>query len=200
MCLVVKMCWPALLQAQQIDTFPTTTSLNTGLETRLKQNDEELRRMTAPLTTSDGAISAVTTIRTRDVERPILNIPLTTDETVTVVGNNNVVGFVLTGKWITEYAKYIKLVPQYEKTLASYREQVDLQDQLAAEMQGALNVKDKKIEVLVEMNDSYKRQAELYKKIADEQSDKWYEKVLRRIAFPVSLAAGIIIGVEIGKN
>lgn len=194
------MYWTPSLQAQPTDTIPTTTTLKTGLEIRLRQNDEELRRMTAPLTTTDGAISSVTTTRTRDTERPRLNIPLTTDETVTVIGNNDVVGFVLTGKWITEYAKYIKLVPQYEKTLASYREQVDLQDQLAAEMQGALNVKDKKIAVLEEMNGSYQKQAELYKKIANEQSDKWYEKVLRRIAFPVSLAAGIIIGVEIGKD
>jgi|GEM_PF-6693837 len=167
------------------------------MEARLKANDEELKRMTGPLLQSDSIAGHLGTPVSRDVEIKTLSFPLTPDVTETVKGSNGVAGFVLTGKWITEYAKYIKLVPQYEKTLASYRAQVDIQNQLQAEMTGAMAIKDQKVNILEDMNASYSQQADLYKKIANESDTKWYEKVLHKIAFPVGLAIGIIVGVEI---
>lgn len=214
MFLAVAACSPIWAQVTEGQPIPTTQSLQSRLEAQLERNDESLKQvLSAPDTSLDFSIETITgrtgplwQPRSRDLEGgtgsglTALNIPLTPDVTLKAMGTNQVPGFILTGKWISDYARMIKLQPEYEKTLAGYRSQVELQKQLVAELEGVIEVKDKKIQVLEEMNGSLEARGDMYKRITELQGDAWYTKMLRKLAFPAGLALGIFVGVEIANN
>lgn len=215
MFLAAAACFPIWGQVTEGQPIPTTQSLQTRLEAQLERNDQSLKQaLSAPDTSLDFSIETITgrtgplwQPRSRDLEGgaapsgpTALNIPLTPDVTLKAVGTNQVPGFILTGKWISDYARMIKLQSEYEKALAGYRSQAELQKQLVAELEGVVEVKDKKIQVLEEMNSSLEARGDMYKRITELQGDPWYSKMLRKLAFPAGLALGIFVGVEIANN
>ena len=129
----------------------------------------------------------------------LVNLTLAPDATMRIVDEEGTRGLILTGKWITDYARLIKLAPEYEKTLAGYRSQAELQKQLTAELEGVIGVKDKKIEVLGEMRDALQKRGDLYKEIADAKGENVFEKVLKKLAFPAGLAIGLAVGASLSN-
>jgi hypothetical protein len=121
------------------------------------------------------------------------------DAAVSVLDAQSTRGLLLTGKWIVDYAKMIKLSPEYEKTLESYRTAFEIQKQLTTGLEGVIDIKDKKIGVLQEMNGALQRRGDLYKDLSEVNQDSWFEKVLHKIAFPAGLAVGVVVGVVIAK-
>jgi len=203
--------------AQQSETPATTRALLGNLETQLQKSETKLQALRAGDTLNTAPIEVILS-RTGEAPRPRvgsqtilptatpttttipeINLTLTPDATLKVRDRSNTVGLILTGKWITDYARLIQLVPEYEKTLAGYRSQAELQKQLIAEIEGVANIKDKKIEVLNEMREALQKRGDLYKDIAEVNKEPFFERVLRKLAFPAGITVGIVVGSVIAK-
>ncbi len=192
----------------------TTQELKNKIEVQVQRNEISLREaIDASDTTEAASLKTITSYagevvlpRTRDIvtarepELPLINLTLNPDATMRVKDASNTMGLILTGKWITDYARLIKLEPEYEKTLASYRSQAELQVQLVTELEGVIGIKDKKIEILDEMQAAQARRGDLYKTMAEVNRVPWYEKVFHKLAFPVGLTLGTYLGVKIANN
>ena len=210
---------PALLinnlsYAQESRAPISTADIQDKIEKQVSRNESELKSAIDAADTTEAAsmefiderAGRFTTPGVRDLtpagmrDIPVINIALRPDATMRVRDTNNNIGLILTGKWIKDYARMIKIVPEYEKTLASYRSQADVHKQLIAELEGMIGVKDKKINILEEMQTAQKDRANLYKLMAEAKSTPWYEKIWNKLAFPVGLAAGTYLGVKIANN
>lgn len=123
-----------------------------------------------------------------------VSIGLPENDTQRIVDPNQRKGLVLTGTRILHYAKLIKLEPLYETTLASYSAQAKLQQQLIAEYEGALRIKDQKVVVLNEIIEAHEQRADLYKQIAEVQENAVWERAIRKLAFPVGITVGLLAG------
>jgi len=139
---------------------------------------------------------------TRDVpEAPIpVSLTLPEDGTLTIQDELGALGIVLTGKWIEDYARLIKLQPEYERTLAAYREQAELFDQLVARHEAALLVKDEKVVLLEELVQKQEERGNLYKDLADVRRGSWFMRFAREIAFEAGVVVGLVAGVIVAKN
>ena len=126
------------------------------------------------------------------IERVILT--LKPDEARRVQDPNNTDGLILTGKWLQDYARLIRLEPEYESVLASYQEQARLHEQLDTVLTAALNVKDKKVAVLQEMVAAQERRGDLYKTMAEIEQESWLDKFFHKIAFPAGITVGLLVG------
>lgn len=139
---------------------------------------------------------------TRDVpEAPIpVSLTLPEDGTLTIQDEIGALGIVLTGKWIEDYARLIKLQPEYERTLAAYREQAELFDQLVARHEAALQVKDQKVVLLEELVQKQEERGNLYKELADVRRGSWFTRFAREVAFEAGVVVGLVAGVIVAKN
>ena len=203
-----------IAQAQESKLPVSTQELLKKLEVQSQRSEKQLKEvMTAADTSETSSIDVVITrsgtvprSRTRDAMAsstspvPVIDIAVQPDATMRVIGRNDTIGLILTGKWIIDYAKMIKLMPEYEKTLASYKSQAEIQKQLITELEGIIVLKDKRIEILTEIDDSRKARGDLYKDIAEIQETPWHEKLFRKIAFPLGLTLGAYLGVKIAEN
>ncbi len=204
----------AIAPAQETKVPVTTQQLLKKLEVQSQRSEKELQDAVSRADTSEASSMELIIsrnpdmrrVRTRDLSAmsattpPRINLELEPDATMRVRDANETTGLILTGKWIIDYAKMIKLVPEYEKTLASYKSQTGIQQQLITELEGIIGVKDKKIEILSEIAESQKQRAELFKTMAEIEKDPWYQKMLRKIAFPLGLTIGAYLGVKIADN
>ncbi|HEY5564686.1 MAG TPA: hypothetical protein VIL33_03785, partial [Rhodothermia bacterium] len=141
------------------------------------------------------------TTTTRDVpEAPIpVSLTLPEDGTLTIQDELGALGVVLTGKWIEDYARLIKLQPEYERTLAAYREQAELFDQLVAHHEAALLVKDEKVVLLEELVQKQEERGDLYKDLADVRRGSWFTRFAREVAFEAGVVVGLVAGVIVAK-
>ncbi|HUF08596.1 MAG TPA: hypothetical protein VMO47_04700 [Rhodothermales bacterium] len=139
---------------------------------------------------------------TRDVpEAPIpVLLTLPEDGTLTIQDELGALGVVLTGKWIEDYARLIKLQPEYERTLAAYREQAELFDQLVARHEAALHLKDEKVVLLEELVQKQEERGDLYKDLAEVRRGSWFTRFAREIAFEAGVVVGLVAGVIVAKN
>ena len=128
-----------------------------------------------------------------------VDFTLEPDSSLRVKDSNGTVGLVLTGKWISDYARHVKLVPEYERLLEAHRKQAELNGQLVSELEGALEIKDQKIGVLVEIRDAERARADLYKTIAEVKGESLLEKIWKKLAFPAGLAIGVAVGVVVAQ-
>jgi len=203
---------PCLIRAQESEAPKTTRDALGKLSQQMERNETLLESARAAGDTSLVAQLDLITSRPGATPRPrsrgaapgaaepaLIELALTPDATMRVRDPNNTAGLILTGKWISDYARLIKLEPEYEKTLAGYRSQAELQKQLMAEMEGALEVKDKKIEVLSEMREALQKRGDLYKDLYAINRDSFFEKALRKLAFPAGVTVGLIVGAAIAK-
>ena len=53
---------------------------------------------------------------------------------------------------------------------------------------------------LTEIAGAHEKRGNLYKTISEIESDPWYEKVFRKMAFPLGLTVGAYLGVKIADN
>lgn len=204
---------PSLIRAQESEAAKTTRDALGKLSQQVQRNETLLE---SARTTGDTSLVTqldLITSRPGAMPRPRsrgaatgataepapIELALMPDATMRVRDPNNTTGLILTGKWISDYARLIKLEPEYEKTLAGYRSQAELQKQLVAEMEGALEVKDKKIEVLAEMRDALQKRGDLYKDLYAINRDSFFEKALRKLAFPAGVTVGLVVGAAIAK-
>jgi len=189
--------------------LPFTRSVLENFAQQVQDNQTALDSLRAAPRGSDEATDldlitsqpgATASSRSRDVgaaeaEVTDLDFPLTPDATLRVRGSNAVVGLVLNGKWITDYARLIKLAPEYEKTLASYRSQAELHKQIVAELEGLVGIKDQKIAILNEKCEALEKRGDLYKKLYESSEGNFLGKIVRKLAFPAGLALGVFAGV-----
>jgi hypothetical protein len=204
----------AIAQAQESKAPVTTQELLKKLEVQAQLSEKQLNEVLTEADTSVTSSIDIVFSRSATVSRPrirgiaalsasavpIIDLELQPDATMRVIDRNELTGLILTGKWIVDYARMIKLVPEYEKTLASYKSQAEIQQQLVNELEGVIGVKDKKIETLVEIADSQQRRGDLYKTMAEIERVPWYEKLFRKIAFPLGLTIGAYLGVKIAES
>ena len=206
--------WTVTVQAQESDVTVSTQKILHKLQLQSQQSEKQLNEVLATEDTS--AVTSMDVIlsrgkiglrsTTRDLSAMAtpamtrINMELRPDATLRVIDNNDLPGLVLTGKWIIDYARMIKLVPEYEKTLASYKSQTEIQQQLVTELEGVIGVKDKKIDILNEIAGAHEKRGNLYKTMAEIESDPWYEKVFRKMAFPLGLTVGAYLGIKIADN
>lgn len=101
----------------------------------------------------------------------------------------------LSGTKIVDYARNIKLFPEYEKQLENYRAQTVLFDKLVAEYDATLEVKDAKIEILETTVEAEHGRAELFKSMADARKEGFFDSFLRKAGLIVGFAAGVAVGV-----
>jgi hypothetical protein len=212
--LAVLVLCTAIAQAQESKAPVSTQELLKRLEDRAQLSEKQLNEVLTQADTSVAASMDIVFSRSAIVSRPrtrgvvalsasavpMIDLELQPDATMRVIGRNDLTGLILTGKWIVDYARMIKLVPEYEKTLASYKSQAEIQQQLITELEGMIGVKDKKIETLADIADSQQRRGDLYKTMAEIESIPWYEKLFRKIAFPLGLTIGAYLGVKIAEN
>lgn|GEM_PF-1788327 len=200
---------PGLIRAQESETTKTTRDALGKLSQQVQRNEALLESARAAGDTSLVTQLDLITSRPGAAPRPrtrgaaaepaLIELALTPDATMRVRDPNNTTGLILTGKWISDYARLIKLEPEFEKTLAGYRSQAELQKQLMAEMEGALEVKDRKIEVFAEMRDALQKRGDLYKELYAINRDSFLEKALRKLAFPAGVTVGLIVGAAIAN-
>ena len=202
---------PALAQESEV---PSTRDIGARLQQQLEKNDQRLRAMfgntDASLATSLGNLDSLTAIeapRSRGLDDMgavpdffRVDFLLTQDHTYRIVDANNSPGFVLTGKWISDYAKKSRLVPALEQALAGYRTQSELNNQLLGEMEAALGIKDQKIDVMQEMNQTLKERGDLYKAKSEILQDPWFKKLFRSLSYPLGFTAGVFVGVVLSNN
>lgn len=200
---------PLRILAQETETPSYSRNVLVNLEKQVQRNQTALDSLRANREVSEGdAIDAITSqpeatprSTARGLDTPAapevlsLDFILTPDATMRVRDNNNALGLILTGKWISDYARLIKLEPEYQKTLAGYRSQAELHQQLIAEFEGVIGVKDKKIEALNEMRTALQERGDLYKKLADVKGESFLERVMKKLAFPAGIAVGFVAGV-----
>ncbi len=200
------------LLAQESELPVTTRDVQGKIEQQLKHNDQRLLDAMKTEDTLGDSLMQALAARAGVVPRPrgrevlstvrsgdTLDMSFPRDAAVSVLDRQSTKGMLLTGKWILDYAKMIKLGPEYEKTLASYRGALDIQKGLTAELEGVIGIKDKKIDVLQEMNNAQQKRGDLYKTLSEVNQESWFEQVLHKIAFPAGLAIGIVVGVVITK-
>ncbi len=199
-------CWGNLAVAQGTD-LPTTRDIDSRLKEQLRRNDEQLRKLLSD-STSRGSLDSLP--MDEPLSRGLDEVPTPTilrvdfllraDQTYRVSDSNGMPGFLLTGKWINDYAQKIRLVPALEQTLSGYRKQAELNNQLIGEMETALGIKDQKIAVLEEINDALRERGDLYKTKSEILSDPWYTKLFRSLSYPLGFTAGVFVGVIIANN
>lgn len=189
--------------------MPYTRNALGSLEKQVQRNQTTLDSLQANRAVSAGdAIAVITSqpgasprLMARGVETAMasevlsLDFILTPDATMRVRDSNNTLGLILTGKWISDYARLIKLEPEYQKTLASYRSQADLQKQLVTELEGVIGVKDKKVETLNEVRTALQERGDIYKRLAEVKGESFLERIMRKLAFPAGIAVGFVAGV-----
>ena len=200
-----------IAQAQESKLPISTQELLKKLEVQSQRSEKQLQEVLTAVDTSETSsmdvvisrsgtslLREAAALRVPAVRR--IDIELRPDATIRVIDSNKRTGLILTGKWIVDYAKMIKLMPEYEKTLASYKSQAEIQKQLVTELEGIIGLKDKKIEILNEIDDSRKARGDLYKNIAEIKETPWHEKLFRKLAFPLGLTIGAYLGVKIAEN
>jgi len=209
--MLVVGCWGGLARAQESDV-PTTKDINARLRKQLDKNDQALKSLlTKGDTTVTGSLKSLDSLTFRrprsrglEVEEPAnvfrVNFNFQQDQTYRLLDPNGNPGFLLTGKWISDYARKIRLVPALEKSLAGYRKQAELQNQLIGEFETAIGIKDQKNAVLEEMNHALKERGDLYKAKSELLSDPWYKKLFRTLSYPIGFTAGVFVGVIIANN
>jgi hypothetical protein len=129
-----------------------------------------------------------------------VSFPLESNEARRIQDPNNTDGLILTGTKLTDYAKLLLLEPEYELTLASYRQQTQLHEQLVSVYADALQVKDKKVAVLLELVTAHEQRAKLYKTMADIQRESWLDRFFHKIAFPAGITIGVFVGSMVARN
>jgi len=130
----------------------------------------------------------------------LVGFELPEDGTLTIQDSVGEAGVVLTGKWIEDYARLIKLQPEYERTLAAYREQADLYDQLVARHEAALKVKDEKVALMEELAQKQEERGDLYKELADTRRGNWFQRLAREWSFEAGVVVGLVAGVLVARN
>ncbi len=101
----------------------------------------------------------------------------------------------LTGSKIVDYARTLRLFPEYEKQLENYRAQTALFDKLISEFDATLAVKDAKIENLQTTAEAHRERAEIFETMADAQKESSFDSFLRKAGLIVGFAAGVAVGV-----
>jgi len=211
---VVLVFCAVIAPAQESKLPVSTQELLKKLEVQSQRSEEQLKQVMTAADTSEASSIDIVFSRSETIPRvrtrgtvalsasavPMIDLELQPDATMRVIDRNETTGLILTGKWIVDYAKMIKLMPEYEKTLASYKSQAEIQQQMITELEGIIVLKDKKIEILNEIDDSRKARGDLYKNIAEIQETPWHEKLFRKIAFPLGLTLGAYLGVKIAEN
>jgi len=142
------------------------------------------------------ALAGISDVRTRgadaffrvDFEFPIDGITQLRDP-------NDRRAVALSGGKIVDYARNLKLFPEYEKQLENYRAQTVLFDKLVAEYDATLEVKDAKIEILETTVDAERERSELFKTMADARKEGFFDSFLRKAGLIVGFAAGVAVGV-----
>ena len=205
---------PAIAQAESQDTT-TALSLLGSTDTvldrvakQVEQNEDRLRNVRGGSIAPSDAVGifmqfGVSPTPTRALNRTAstsggaltVAFDLPPDATFQVTDTAGTVGVVLTGTWITDYARLIRLVPEYENTLESYRSQAALYEQLIDEYKGTLDIKNQALAVQEELSQKQKERGDLYQEIAKIHRGTWLERALRKVAFPAGLAVGLIAGV-----
>ncbi len=209
--ILVVGCWGGLALAQESDV-PTTRDINSRLRKQLDKNDKALKVLLNKAdTTVSGSLKSLDSLtfqrprsRGLEVEEPPdffqVDFNFMQDQTYRLLDPNGNPGFLLTGKWISDYARKIKLVPALEKTLAGYRKQTELQNQMIGEFETTIGIKDQKNGVLEEINRALKERGDLYKAKSELLSDPWYKKLFRTLSYPIGFTAGVFVGVIIANN
>ena len=204
----------AIAPAQESKVPVSTQELLKKLEVQAQASEEQLKKVLTSADSSETSSMDIVFSRSATIPRtrargtsvlsasavPRINFELQPDATQRIVDNNDMTGLILTGKWIVDYARMIKLVPEYEKTLASYKSQTQIQGQLITELEGVIGVKDQKNEILQEIADSQQKRGDLYKTMAEIHKESWYEKLFRKVAFPLGLTLGAYLGLKIAEN
>ncbi len=205
------MGWIQPLCAQEGE-LPTTRDFTGRLQRAIERNEESLKELrTRSDTTIGRSLEMLDSLmmerrrgRGTEVEEPPnlirVNFIFQLDHTYRLLDPNETPGFLLTGKWISDYAKKVKLVPALERSLAAYRKQAELHNQLIGELEGAIAIKDEKNAVLQEMNRALRERGDLYKAKAEVLQDPWFKKFFRSLAYPLGFTAGVFVGVIIANN
>lgn len=169
-----------------------------GIQTRDAMDILRDRGLFETIPAGVRGVRAMTTTRELTATEPVeVALDLSGDGSIQVKDEIGNPGVVLTGKWIQDYGRMILLVPEYEKTIAGYRKQAELNQQLIAEFEGAIEIKDQKNSLLSEIADTERARGDRWKALAEISGDSWWEAILRKLAFPAGITVGLIIGSNI---
>ncbi len=144
----------------------------------------------------EAALEGLADVRTRGADaffRVDFEFPI--DGVTQLRDSNDRRAVALTGAKIVDYARNLKLFPEYEKQIESYRAQTVLFDKLVAEYDATLQVKDAKIQILETTVEAERERAELFKTIAEVRKESFFDSFLRRAGLIVGFAAGVAVGV-----
>lgn len=151
------------------------------------------------------ALSGLTDIRTRDIttrgaERAAdpffrVDFEFPSDAVFKLQDASERKAVALTGSKIVDYARTLKLFPEYEKQLENYRTQTALFERLAAEHGATIQLKDAKIEILESRVGAERERADLFKTMADARKEGFFDSFLRKAGLIVGFAAGVAVGV-----
>lgn len=177
------------------------TEARTSIEEakRLLRQTDELRLESRSIGDTAEAVEALaplSNVRTRGVDpffRVDFELPVDGVTQLRDVSDRRAVA--LTGSKIVDYARHLKLFPEYEKQLENYRAQTVLFDKLIAEYDGTLEVKDAKIEILETTVAAERERSELFKTMADARKERFFDSFLRKAGLVVGFAAGVAVGV-----
>lgn len=173
----------------------------------IRETDElrvESRSIGDPTEALD-AISNLTDVRTPDVtargtERAAdaffrVNFEFANDAVMKLRDTNERQAVALTGSKIVDYARNLKLFPEFEKQLENYRAQTVLFDELVSKYDTTIVLKDKEIELLGETVKAHQERAEVFKTMADARKEGFFDSFLRKAGLIVGFAAGVAVGV-----
>jgi hypothetical protein len=194
----------------QSQTDPAQEEARSSIENAkrsLRETDElrvESRSIGDPVEALD-ALSSLTDVRSPDVatrgtERAAdpffrVNFEFANDAVMKLRDTSDRPAVALTGSKIVDYARHLKLFPEFEKQLENYRTQTALFEKLVAEYDATIQVKDAKIEILETRVEAEHDRAELFKTMADARKEGFFDSFLRKAGLIVGFAAGVAVGV-----
>ncbi|MGH9463826.1 MAG: hypothetical protein ACRD1X_21695 [Vicinamibacteria bacterium] len=153
-------------------------------------------------TISDIAGISGADVRARGADRDVddffrVDFSLALDSITKVKDQSGTIGLILTGTKISGYAQNLKLIPAYERQIASYKAETALHDQLTAGYEATLQVNHQRIQILETLNEAEKERAEIYKTIAEARKEDFFDRFMRKAALPVGLVVGLLVGAAI---
>ena len=124
-------------------------------------------------------------------------IRFTPDSVTEVKDSAGATGVLLTGTKIIDYARLLKLRPEYEGQIENYKAQSRLQDQLIDKLQAQIEIKNAQVENLQLQKETERERADIYKTMAEVNKEGFFDKFMRRAALPIGLVVGLVVGAAV---
>jgi hypothetical protein len=129
--------------------------------------------------------------------RDFFQVSFTPDSVTEVKSPGGKTGIFLTGTKIIDYARLLKLFPEYEGQLGNYQEQSRLQDQIIDKLHAQIEVKSAQVTNLEERNTTERERSEIYKTMAEINKEGFWDKFMKHAALPVGLVVGLLVGAAV---